>query len=83
MAKEKLDFGPDNCEVTCEEGGAVCVRFDPNADLGDSVTKKSRIVATTRGNRAFGVPGSSRQVYIGLKVFCTKPKVERPKTAGE
>lgn len=82
MAKEKMDFGPDNCEIGFEDSGAVIIRFDPNADLGDSVTKKSRIVATTRGNKAFGIPGTSRQVHVGLKVFCPKPKSERPKPDG-
>jgi len=82
MAKTGLDFGPDNCEVSFEETGAVCIRFDPNTDLEDSKTGKSRIVSSTRGNKAFGVPGTSRQVHIGVKVFCMKPKDQRP-TSGE
>ena len=82
MANEKLDFGPDNCEVTSEESGAVCVRFDPNVSLEESKTGKSHIVSTTRGNKAFGVPGTGRQIHVGVKVFCTKPKAERPKTDG-
>lgn len=81
MGNQKLNYGPDNCNMSFDEDGTLVIRLDPNADLGDSATAKSRIVAKTQGNRPLAVPGTNRQISVGLKVFATKPKSERPKTS--
>lgn len=58
---------PDNVEMTLD-GHILTIRLDLTKDSGVSQSGKTRVVATTRGNKRFDIPKVGA-VFVGVNAY--------------
>lgn len=62
-----------NVNVVAEENGKLLVEIDTNQDFGLSGSGKSKIIASTEGNKDITLP-NGKVVKLGINCFQPVPK---------